>query len=174
MQNLTVHLARPPRFLLGPAHARPCARRTSPLSLPPGPAHVGTSAPLCEQRRAARARRVRVTAGRDTVGAPPAGRGQAPRPPPHHVAPPRPDPLLLSFFPLSHAVDRARSKARPTHHPSTPSSPTPLRSPSRAPPPSPPFSCLDCCLRPAEASPSRRIFAEHRRCPPPPLRSFFP
>jgi hypothetical protein len=30
--------ARPPRFLLGPAHARPHATHASPLSLPPGPA----------------------------------------------------------------------------------------------------------------------------------------
>jgi hypothetical protein len=137
--------ARPPRFLLGPAHVHPCATHASPLSLPPGPAHVGTSAPLSEQRRAARARRGRVTVGarpHDTV--------------PRRVAFPRPDPPLSLSFSLSAAPPTGHFQTAPETLIRAPS-PTPLRSPSRAPPPSPPFPRPYCCLRQPKASPSCRI-----------------
>jgi hypothetical protein len=77
--------ARPPLFLLGPTHARPRAARASPL--PPAPTAIGarpsaaSARPCPKQRRAVRARRARVAVGRDAVGAPPTGRGQAPRRP---------------------------------------------------------------------------------------------
>jgi hypothetical protein len=95
--------ARPPRFLLGPAHVRPRAARASLL---PPYSHCHRGPPI-SNRRAPHPGHCR----------PGHGRGQAPRP----------DPPLLPFFPLSRAPDRASSKTRPTRHSSTPSSPTPLR-----------------------------------------------
>jgi hypothetical protein len=99
MQNLTVHLG-----------------SATPLS----------SSNLSEQRRAARARRILVTADRDTVGAPPARRGQAPRhrPAPRGTSAAGPP---LSFLSLSAALttaplkrDRAHSSSRLHSSPSPP------------------------------------------------------
>jgi hypothetical protein len=127
--------ASPPHFLLGPAHARPRACPLPPCSHYHWGPPVRASAPLSEQRRGARAHRVRVTAGRDAVGTPPTGRSQAPRTP-RHVAPPRPDPPVLPLFP---SLPRRRpSRSNMTEplvcSPVTNSSPTPLSSATSLPP----------------------------------------
>jgi hypothetical protein len=87
------------------------------------------------------ARRLLVTAGRDTVGARP------------HDRIPHSSPFSLSAAP---PTERAQKHGRPATRP------LPRHRPrsgprSRAPPPSPPFLRLDRFLRPTEASPSRRI-----------------
>jgi hypothetical protein len=136
MQNLTVHLG----------SATPLSSRAGPrapvhnLCLPALTATkarpVGASAPLSEQRRAARARRIRVAAGRDTIEVPPAGRGQAPRrrPAPRGTSAAGPPSL---FFPSPRRRrPRRSSAAAPTRSPVS----TPLRlllSSARASPPLP-------------------------------------
>jgi hypothetical protein len=72
MQNLTVHLGSATPFS---SRAGPHVPTHLPALAATGARPVGASAPLSEQRRATHARRIRVAASRDTVGAPPAGQG---------------------------------------------------------------------------------------------------
>jgi hypothetical protein len=147
------------------SRAGPCAlvcrarlSAPSPLSLPPGPARQ------C-QRATSGSRPAGTWSGRRlSVGARPHDRPRATWHPPR----PDPSPLLFPSQPR-HRPSSLKSTADPPPVHSLVTDPTPPP-PSRAPPPSPPFPRPDRCLRPPEASPSRRIFAERRRYrPPPPL-----
>jgi hypothetical protein len=163
MLNVTVHLARPSRFLLGLAHACPRA----PLrSLP---ALTGTGArPARLYPNSNAAHSVRVTAGWDTVGAPPTGQGQAPRSPSRHVAPhgrtPPPSPLLFPSQSCRRPSSLKNTADPPlVHSLVTDPAPAPLSSTTSlptifAPVPSP-RTTGDLSLA--------SDFAEHRRCLPP-------
>jgi hypothetical protein len=77
-----------------------------------GPAALAR--PCLKQRRAARARRTQFAIGQNVVGAPPAGRGQAPRHPRAAWHPTAGDPILLPFFlPLGLRSCRAPSSLFP-------------------------------------------------------------
>jgi hypothetical protein len=75
MQNLTVHLGPATPFSSQAGPHVPTRHPRLPALAATGARPVGASAPLSEQRRATHARRIRVAASRDTVGAPPAGQG---------------------------------------------------------------------------------------------------
>jgi hypothetical protein len=149
MPNVTVHLGSTTPFSSRAGPSAParhsCLSAPSPLSLPPSPApqrqRVAVRTATC-----ARARHVRVTAGRDTVGARPHNRPHAAWHPHGRT------PLLLSSPFPSQSRRRPSSLQKARHRPrSAPS--------SQAPPPSPPFSRPYRRLRPLEASPSHWILA---------------
>jgi hypothetical protein len=158
MQNLTVHLGSPTPLSSRAGPHAPARHPRLPALAATRARPVGASAPLSEQRRAAHARRIWVAAGRDTIEAPPAGRGQAPRrrPTPCGTSAAR---LPLFSFPLCHTDDRAaQARPRPLVLPSpllSDSSSRASEPPHRSPHP-------DRRLRPPASHSLSWIPAEHR------------